>query len=323
MNILKEAIDELGESWNAFLALMSDTLKSDVSLINSINAYLLENSGKKIRPVMTLLLSGAMDFYDRDSIRCAAVVEMLHTATLLHDDVADNSPLRRGAPTVMSMFSSASSVLAGDYWLSKSLELLTEIKERKVMLEFTKAVQKLAEGEMFQMEKAEIMDTSEEDYFRIIDCKTASLFVAPMKSIAIMSGRGDRYIAAAEIYASKVGTAFQIQDDIFDYSPEYRTGKKSGTDIKEHKITLPLIGALKNNPAGREQIMSLFREEKDNERLVRAVTSFVNENGGIEYAKGILDSLVRDAADSISVLDASVFRQRLIDIAMYLKDRKS
>ena len=320
MSIFKDIISHLGNSWNDFEAQMRLTLASDVNLLNAINDYLLKNSGKKIRPAITLLCAEATGGINADAVKCAAVVEMLHTATLLHDDVADNSGLRRGVPTVMNLYSPASSILAGDYWLSKALELLTEISTSGIIKEFTIAVQKLAEGEMFQMEKATVLDTTEEDYFKIIGNKTSSLFVAPIRSAAMTNGSSEETATALTAYAENIGAALQIRDDIFDYSPELRTGKMSGTDIREHKITLPLIGAIRNS--GRSDILDDFSSMKE-DMLVGKITEFVIANDGIGYAQSKLEECIRAAIEALAVLPCSEAKDYLEKIAIYLKTRKS
>lgn len=320
---LKYFISGLENGWKRFNDMMETSLASEVSLLNSINSYLLGHRGKGIRPMLTLLFDDAVGGgCSEDVIRCAAVVEILHTATLLHDDVADNSGMRRGSATVMSCFSPAASVLAGDYWLSKALELLVSMDERKVLREFTSAVQRLAEGEMIQMEKAGTLDTTEEDYMRIISCKTSSLFVAPLKSVAMIDGCTDDQVDMIGRYADRLGKAFQIRDDIFDYSPSMDTGKYSGTDIREHKITLPLLGAIGNDPEGARRIMELMSSGTPDEAAVKEITCFAVDRGGLEYAQKRLVEEVSEAVKSLDFLKPSASKDKLVSMAEYLAVRE-
>ncbi len=324
MTLFRNIVSELGDYWPAFSDKMVETLDSSVPLLNTINSYMIENSGKKIRPMLSLLAAKTLGEVNEDTLKCAVVAEMIHTATLLHDDVADNSPLRRGVPTVMSLYSPAKSVLTGDYWLAKALELLTEIRTDGVMAQFSKAVHQLAEGEMFQMEKASSMDTREKDYYRIIEMKTASLFIAAIKSSVMTVTSDMNAVSAIYDYAWNVGVAFQVQDDIFDYSPKLNTGKKAGTDILEHKITLPLIGALQNaGECERNELMELFKNEQDPEALVRSVIGFVRSNHGIEYAKMRLEEHISSAVNALSVFEDSPGKRLLTEMAHYLSTRES
>ena len=231
------------------------SLASDIDLLDKTNKSILSHSGKKLRPVLSLLSARACSggFLTDDTVRYAAAAELLHNATLLHDDVADDSRQRRGMPTVMSLLGGRASVLLGDFWLVKAMEniLKGDNSSSQVIRIFAKTLSDLAEGELLQLQKAETGDTTELDYYRIIYCKTASLFEASMVSAAISVSASKEKKKAVRNYARILGTAFQIKDDILDYDGDHAIGKPVGNDLRERKITLPLLGALAN--AGEDE----------------------------------------------------------------------
>ena len=188
---------ELGEHWTSYVQALKGALAHDNKLLTKLNGYIIDTAGKQMRPMLCLLSAQACGKVSQMSYECAAVCEIIHTATLLHDDVADNGDLRRGVPTVKAVFSPAASVLTGDYWLAKGMYLLINKCNLEILGHFTKALHDLSVGEIIQMEKAEELDTAKEDYYKIIECKTASLFVAAAKSGAISAGAPAEYVEAA------------------------------------------------------------------------------------------------------------------------------
>jgi octaprenyl-diphosphate synthase len=303
--------------------LIKESLASDVELLNTINKYLFDLKGKQIRPMLSLISAKACGEPNDLTTACAAVAEMIHTATLLHDDVADNSAQRRGAPTVQNLYNPASSVLTGDYWLAKALSLIVKQNNPAVMGYFTKAVEELSEGELFQIQKASRMDTTEEDYYYIISRKTSSLFVASVASAVYSSGASEKQISDLSRYAYHLGIAFQIRDDVFDYMPDLDTGKMAGTDIKEKKITLPLICALKNcNTKEREEMLRFIKEtDGDSNSLVFKTMEFVKRYSGIECAQDALGQHSRKAIEALESIKESEFRRELEALAMYVGNR--
>lgn len=304
--------------------LIKDSLRSNVELLNTINNYLFEEKGKQLRPLLSLATAKACGLVGSKTYLCAAVVEMIHTATLLHDDVADNAPKRRGAESVQSKFTPASSVLTGDYWLAKSFSLLVNGNDTNLMGFFTIAVEDLSEGELFQMQKAISLDTTEEDYINIISRKTSSLFIAAIAGAAYCSGASQSIIDDMRKYAYHLGIAFQIRDDIFDYTPELNTGKNAGTDIKEKKITLPLICALNScTPIERESMLNFIKSSHNqDEPLVSKTFNFVNQYAGVTYAQEVLVKHSQMAIDSLNNLKESQFKEELANIAMYVGTRQ-
>ena len=230
------------------------SLKSDISLLDGTNRSLRENGGKMIRPVLALLVGQACGQVSEDSIRFAAAAELMHNATLLHDDVVDGATERRGMPTVASMLNGPAAVLIGDFWLVRCMQTIlgAEHYSEEVIRIYAKTLSDLAEGELLQMQKAASADTTQEDYLRIIFSKTASLFEASASSAAISVSAPQRIREAVTAYARNLGLAFQIRDDMFDYeADDAQVGKPVGIDLREQKITQPLLCALKPSRSGK------------------------------------------------------------------------
>lgn len=322
---IKAIKEYLGDGWSAALKRISDTLESDIALLNDTNASILSHSGKQMRPMLALLMAHACSSsgITDATVSCAAASDLLHNATLLHDDVADASEKRRGEPTIMSLMGPSVSVLVGDYWLVKAMELILSIDNgsaSSVVRIFSKTLSDLAEGEMLQLQKAQKGDTTEDDYLRIIYNKTASLFEAACVSAAISVDASPEYVDAARKYAVALGLAFQIQDDILDYAGTDAVGKPLGADILEQKITMPLLGALKNVPSEEAQAVRDMIKDIDPSYRDRIV-SFVKDNGGIGYAVSQLNEYVEEAVMALDVLPESEARGYLVDLAYYTVNR--
>ncbi|MBQ0025102.1 MAG: polyprenyl synthetase family protein [Bacteroidales bacterium] len=307
--------------------MFSDRLSTDIRILDKVNGYLSERTGKQLRPIFTLLTARALrGFCNENVIRCAAAVEMLHTATLLHDDVADDSSIRRGSPTIRALYSPTTSVLVGDFWLSRAIETIVGYCDQRVILSFSSSLEMLAEGEMIQLEKAEKLDTTEEDYFKIIYCKTASLFETAILSPAYCVNANDGEIEAMREYARHIGTAFQIMDDIMDYSPQLNIGKPSGQDILEKKVTLPLFGYLRNTSqkeAGKllARIRRIGENPDDDKGFCREAVDLVNRYGGVEYARKRLETEISAGIESIDILSESKAKSYLVELAGHMAVR--
>lgn len=320
-DFLKEDLDKVNK-------LMESSLSTDIELLDKTNRAILSHNGKQVRPVLTLLVARACSggFTTDDTIKYAAAVELLHNATLLHDDVADNSPVRRGVPTVMSILGGRASVLLGDYWLVKGMEniLASRNSSDKVIRIFASTLTDLAEGELLQLQKAETGDTLEKDYYRIIYDKTASLFVASAAAGAISVSATEEKMSAARTYAKCLGVAFQIRDDIFDYEENAEIGKPVGLDLKEKKITLPLLGALAKagEERGREIRRKLCRID-DHPEYGGEIIEFVKSEGGIEYARKRLYEYVDNARIALRPFGNMQEVEMLGEIAEFTADRKS
>lgn len=301
-------------------AFLDEALRSDIPLLDATNRALLGNAGKMLRPMLTLLAAGACGSVRDDSARFAAVSELIHNATLLHDDVADGSPIRRGKPTVMSLLGSRASVLIGDYWLVTAIDAIlgaSRYSEQAIRL-FAKTLADLARGEMLQLEKASSGDTTMDDYLRIIYAKTASLFEAAALSGALSVDADESAREALRGYAVNLGLAFQMKDDILDYAGDLRTGKPSGQDLREQKITLPLLCALAAAPeaealAVRKQVVHL----SDHPEEVAAVQAFVRRMDGIAAAESVMARYGKAAVEALAPLDNSAEKTYLAHLAEF------
>lgn len=315
----------LGKDWLAVQECILRTLDSDIELLNKINGTHLANSGKQLRPILALMIARACNggCINRETVCYAAASELMHNATLIHDDVADSSAKRRGKPTLFSMFGPSVSVLVGDYWLSKAVNLILdgESCDVRVIRLYASTLEYLAEGEMLQLQKAENCDMTEEDYLRVIYDKTASLFEASCVSAAYSVGASDIFIEGARKYAVALGRAFQIKDDILDYFGTETVGKPLGADILEQKMTMPLFGALLNNPDRDEYIRGVVRNIAGHPERRDEIVSFVRDNGGKEYAEKRLAEFVDEAVRALDFMPESRDKDYLVELALFTGNR--
>jgi len=318
----------LGADWAAVQDCIKDSLKSDIELLDVTNRSILSHSGKQLRPMLALLAARACAADGRSTeatIRYATAAELMHNATLLHDDVADDSDQRRGVPTIRSLMGPTVSVLLGDYWLVKAMDMILGDRDTDsdVIRIFSKTLSDLAEGELLQLQKAQSGDTSEKDYLRIIYSKTASLFEASCVSAALSVGASSEVVEAMRTYAVALGLAFQIKDDIFDYSGTESVGKPLGVDILEQKMTMPLLGALASVSDDREQyIRGLVKDIPGHPEHRDGIVGFVKENGGLEYAAQRLDQYIQEAVGALAVLPESEEKEMLEALAYYTAIRE-
>ncbi|MBQ9659676.1 MAG: polyprenyl synthetase family protein [Bacteroidales bacterium] len=313
----QEILAYLGADWDRTLALIRSSLHTDVGLLEDTNGRILSNSGKLLRPMVALLLCRAIGSVSDDSISYAAASEMLHNATLMHDDVADESMERRGRPTLSALLGPGAAVLVGDYWLARAVDLVVRTGHRDTAIPlFARTLTDLAEGEMLQMEKASSCDTTEEDYLRIIHCKTGSLFCVAAETAALSVDASAEHRAAALTFANALGNAFQIKDDILDYAGTDSLGKPVGVDLREQKITLPLLGALEGSPRESE-IRQMVREIPSRPEYCDRIRAFVAERGGISYAVRRLGEWVEQAVCALDAFADSPARTYLTDIARF------
>lgn len=301
---------------------MRDSLHTDVDLLKDTNEDILNNSGKLLRPMILLLTAKACGEITEDTVRFAAAIELLHNATLMHDDVADESAERRGRPTVVSLLGPSAAVLVGDFWLARAVELVIgSNRHSRVASLLSKTLTDLSEGEMLQLEKASSADTDEQAYYRIIYCKTASLFEAAAAAAADSVGASDELFEAACKFGRYMGIAFQIKDDILDYAGTEELGKPVGIDLKEQKITLPLLGALRNSPR-EEEIRGMIRDIHSKPENCGKVRDFVWEENGVDYAAARLDEFIGKAVSALDMFPESIAKDYLIEIAQFNAFRK-
>ena len=296
-------------------------LHSEVSLVNQIAEYIISAGGKRIRPVLVLLLANAYGYRGTAHHELAAVVEFIHTATLLHDDVVDESSMRRGRQTANALFGNAASVLVGDYLYSRSFEMMTSLDNMRVMSILSRATTVIAEGEVLQLLNMHDPDVTHENYLKVIRSKTAKLFEAAAELGALVGGASDAQIEAAGEYGRSLGTAFQLIDDVLDYAGDAaEIGKNLGDDLREGKPTLPLIWLMENGTPEQRQLVRSCIEHGD-EAQFDAVLAAVTSSGALDYTRAQAEAAARRAAEAISGLPESVYKASLQQLCSFAVDR--
>jgi octaprenyl-diphosphate synthase len=296
-------------------------MKSKVMLLDTIMNYIVQRKGKQIRPMFVFLTAGCVGTINEKTYRGAALIELLHTATLVHDDVVDSSDYRRGFFSINAIWKNKIAVLVGDYLLSKGLLLSVENKDFDLLASVSTAVREMSEGELLQIEKARKLDITEEVYFDIITKKTATL-ISACCAVGVQSTDADeKYAEIARNFGEKVGIAFQIKDDLFDYG-DAEIGKPLGIDIKEKKMTLPLIYALQNTTRStKKHIIQLIKNESENPKKVREVIDFVKSTGGLQYANKRMNDYAQEAKELLQQFPESSYRKSLEDLISYTIER--
>jgi len=300
-------------------------LNSNVRLINSITNYIVKNRGKEIRPTLTLISARVCGNPTQNTYRAAAMMELLHVATLIHDDIVDDAQMRRGEPSIKSIWKNKVSVLMGDFILSKALINMVGLKDFDALDLISVTAEKLSAGEILQIEKSLTKTMQKKVYYEMINQKTASLIAASCELGAITTTKTDKDRKAMYEFGENLGMAFQIKDDLFDFlGSESTTGKDSSGDVKKNMLTLPLIYALQKS-SGLKKIRLRLLVHKKNKTLknINEIKEFINDLGGFEYAKKQLNQFSNMAKDSISHFDESKFKQSLIDIVDFNASRVS
>ncbi|RRB00742.1 polyprenyl synthetase family protein [Larkinella rosea] len=296
-------------------------MKSEVMLLDQIMNYIVRRKGKQLRPMFVFLTAGVCGPINESTYRGAALIELIHTATLVHDDVVDDSNYRRSFFSVNALWKNKIAVLVGDYLLSRSLFLAVDHEDFDFLKLINRAVKEISEGELLQIEKARRLDITEDIYFEIIRQKTASLIAACCAVGARSVDTTVETIETARLFGEKVGIAFQIKDDLFDYGEE-EVGKPLGIDIKEKKMTLPLIYALNN--AGwveKRRMINIIKNDSENPKKVAEVIDFVKKSGGIQYATTVMTRYVEEAKTLLFQLPASPYRTSLEQLVQYTIER--
>lgn len=294
--------------------LILDRLQSDVVLINQVGHYIINSGGKRLRPLMTLLSAKACGYEGTDHLTMAAVIEFIHTSTLLHDDVVDESDTRRGNKTANEVWGNAASVLVGDFLYSRSFEMMVEPSNMRIMQVMSQATNVIAEGEVLQLLNCHDVSTDEKRYLEVIHRKTAKLFEAATQLGAILAERSEWEAPLAE-YGCLVGTAFQLVDDALDYTADAQElGKNIGDDLAEGKPTLPLIYVLQN---GTEAEKSIVRRAIESEGigLIDEVSSIIQSSGAIEYTYQVARQEAEGAKQALQTLPDSDYKSALIALA--------
>jgi len=297
-------------------------LSSDVPLVSQVATYIINAGGKRVRPALLLLLCGALGSHDARRHELAAVVEFIHTATLLHDDVVDESTLRRGRDTANQVFGNAASVLVGDFLYSRAFQMMVDAGEMRIMQVLADATNVIAEGEVLQLMNMHDSHLDETAYLRVIRAKTAKLFEASARLAAIVAKADAETENLCALYGQALGAAFQVVDDVLDYEGSANElGKNLGDDLREGKITLPLICTLQHCNEAQAALIRTAIEQGQTDQL-DAISAIVRESGGLDYARQCAEAEAQRAIDAAKQLSANVYSQALVQLAEGLLRRR-
>jgi octaprenyl-diphosphate synthase len=320
------SIDEIKKPIAAEIDVFEDTFKtsmhSSVPLLDRITHYIVKRKGKQIRPMFVFFSAGLCGGINAATHRGAALVELLHTATLVHDDVVDNSYQRRGFFSINALWKNKIAVLVGDYLLSKGLLLSLDNNDFNLLKIVSEAVKQMSEGELLQIEKVRKMDVGEPIYYEVIRQKTASLIASCCACGAASAGADAETIEKMRLFGEKIGIAFQIKDDMFDFGVD-DVGKPLGIDIKEKKITLPLIYALnKASKSDRKNIINLVKNHNEEPKKVAEIIAFVKDSGGLNYAETQMAKYQEEAFVILNTFPENQFRSGLEQLVRFTTERK-
>lgn len=298
-------------------------LASDVAMINQVAHYIIGAGGKRIRPMLVLLFSGALGFTGSERFELAATVEFIHTATLLHDDVVDESALRRGRETANAMFGNAASVLVGDFVYSRAFQMMVSVNRMRVLEVLAEATNVIAEGEVLQLMNMHDADLCVDDYIRVIRYKTAKLFEASSRLGAVLAEAGPEVEESCAAYGRSLGTAFQLVDDLLDYEgATAQLGKNVGDDLREGKPTLPLLIAMERASASQRDLIRHAIEHGEVERLAEII-EIVRHTGALAATRDAARAEAQKAGRSLSVLAPSAYRDALLELCVRSVERSS
>ena len=319
MNELEIIKAPIKEDLTYFENEFKQALNSDVKLINSISGFLVKNRGKRIRPILTLLCARLCDTPSKYSYKAAAMMELLHVATLIHDDIVDDAKMRRGKPSIKQVWKNKISVLMGDFILSKALINMVNLKNFDALDLISQTAEKLSAGEIMQIEKSLTRNMPKEVYYDMINQKTASLIAASCELGAITTTNDKSDRKSTFEYGNNLGMAFQIKDDLFDFlGSENETGKDSGGDVKKNMITLPLIFCLENaTRSEKKKLKTLVRLKKKSNSNLREINDLISELGGFDYSKNKLQEFSDKAVAAIDGYDDSETKSSLIKLVEF------
>lgn len=299
------------------------SMRTRVLLLDKIMGYIVKRKGKQMRPMFVFLSAGTVGKIVESTFRGASLIELLHTATLVHDDVVDEANYRRGFFSVNALWKNKIAVLVGDFLLSRGMALSLANKDFDLLSIVNDAVTEMSEGELLQIEKARRLDISEDVYYEIIRKKTASLIASCCAVGACSAGASADVVKLMHDFGQKIGMAFQIKDDLFDYGEE-EIGKPLGIDIKEKKMTLPLIYALSQSGwMEKRGIIRIVKNESEKPKKVKEVIDYVKKSGGIEYAKGVMNKFHQDALQLLSAFPESDYKKSLVQLVQFTIDRNN
>ncbi len=320
---LDEIKQPINENIDIFEKKFRKSMQSSVPLLDIITRYILKRKGKQIRPMFVFLSAKICGELNEKTYRAASLIELLHTATLVHDDVVDDSNERRGFFSINALWKNKIAVLVGDFLLSRGLLLAVENNDFDLLKIVSNAVREMSEGELLQIEKARHLDIKEEIYYEIIRKKTASLIASCCACGAASTGNSEVNINKMHQFGEYVGIAFQIKDDLFDYEKSRETGKPNGIDIKEQKMTLPLIYMLNNiDYLEKRKAIRVVKNHHNNPQKVAELINKVNKSGGIEYAKNKMEEYKNKALSILSEMPDSEAKDSMKQLVLFTIDRK-
>jgi len=297
-------------------------MSTQVSLLNVITNYIFRRKGKQLRPMIVFLTAGVNGKIGDETYVAAGMIELLHTATLIHDDVVDEAYERRGFFSINALWRSKIAVLVGDYLLSRGLLVAIDNNQFELLKVMSKAVKDMSEGELLQIERSRKMNIDEATYYEIIQKKTASLIASCCANGAISAGASEENITRMKEFGLNLGIAFQIRDDLFDYQPSGVIGKPTGNDIKEKKLTLPLIHSLSvANPTESKRILGLIRNNSKKSSTIDEVVNFVKRNGGLDYTIQQMNSFKDKSLDILKLFPESEYRDSLEQLVNFVVER--
>jgi octaprenyl-diphosphate synthase len=305
-----------------FDVIFKNALKSNTPMLNRMMQYIVKTKGKQLRPLFVLLSAKLCGTINESTYRAAALVELLHTATLVHDDVVDEAHERRGFLSIPTLWKTKASVLSGDYLLAKGLLLSLENKDFRVLELLSDAVRRMSEGELLQLQKSRLLNITEEDYFTIISNKTASLLASACAAGAYTAKQDEQQVELLRNFGEYTGIAFQIKDDLFDYGTD-DVGKPTGNDIREKKLTLPLIFTLKHSSKEtRRAIIYTIKNKNKDQASIKAVIDEVSRAGGIQYATEKMEHYKQKALETLDKFPVSPEKKALADLVRFTTERK-
>lgn len=302
--------------------LIFSKLHSDVALINQLGVYIVNGGGKRMRPMLTVLAANALGYQGTQHLQLAAIIEFIHTSTLLHDDVVDESNMRRGRETANALFGNSASVLVGDFLYSRSFQMMSELSNLRIMDILSDATNVIAEGEVLQLMNCNDPDTTEESYMQVIYCKTAKLFEAATRLAAVIAQQDEATESAMQRYGMHLGTAFQLVDDIMDYTADAQEmGKNVGDDLAEGKPTLPLLYAMANGNLAQKKLIRSAIENGDGMDHLDDILAAMKQTGSLVYTQKKAEQEADKAINALADLPDSAFKQALIALAHIAANR--
>lgn len=323
MSIISKIKYPIKEEMNLFEKKFKDSLQSKIPLLDKIMHYIIKRKGKQMRPMFVFLSAKMFGEITERSYRAASLIELLHTATLVHDDVVDESNFRRGFFSVNALWKNKIAVLVGDFLLSKGLLLSVENEDFDLLQIVSLAVKDMSEGELLQIEKSRILDIDEDIYFEIIRKKTAVLISSCCACGASSMGQNKEIVEKLSLFGEKVGISFQIKDDLFDYTQSTFIGKPTGIDIRQQKMTLPLIFTLNNvDTKMKNKIINVVKNHHKDDKKVAEVIEIVKQIGGLEYAQSKMKKYHKEALNILSNFPDNESRKSLEKLVDYVINRK-